>query len=103
MQIDDIHFQLWSLTDHQLLKIANGHLPGVRLEYDRLKEEKSSLQAELNSWKVAINNEVRTYQQFCDRNLKLKNREDELEKPIDELEVKMADMLTAELQLVTLT
>ena len=27
----------------ELLKIANGYLPRVRLEYDRLKEEKSSL------------------------------------------------------------
>ena len=29
----------------ELLKIANGYLPRVRLEYDRLKEEKSSLEA----------------------------------------------------------
>ena len=33
----------------ELLKIANGYLPRIRLEYDRLKEEKSSLQAEINS------------------------------------------------------
>ena len=38
----------------ELLKIANGYLPRVRLEYDRIKEEKSSLEAELNSWKVEI-------------------------------------------------
>ncbi|MFZ0554616.1 MAG: hypothetical protein WAM26_04925, partial [Nitrososphaeraceae archaeon] len=36
----------------ELLKIANGYLPRVRLEYDRLKEEKSSLQAEINSWRT---------------------------------------------------
>ena len=63
----------------ELLKIANGYLPRVRLEYDRLKEEKSSLEAELNSWKAELNNTVRTYQDFCDRNLKLKKREDELQ------------------------
>ena len=63
----------------ELLKIANGYLPRIRLEYDRLKEEKSSLEAELNSWKVEISNVVRIYQQFCDRNLELKKREDELQ------------------------
>jgi hypothetical protein len=46
----------------ELLKIANGYLPRVRLEYDRCKEEKSSLQAELNSWKAELNNIARTYQ-----------------------------------------
>jgi hypothetical protein len=58
----------------ELLKIANGYLPRVRLECDRLKEEKSSLEVALNSWKAEINNAVRTYQQFCDRNLELKRR-----------------------------
>src|ERR687892_1558288 len=72
----------------ELLKIANGYLPRVRLEYDRVKEEKSSLQAELNSWKAAVSNEVRVYQDFCDRNLKLKNREAELQLSISELERK---------------
>ena len=48
----------------ELLKIANGYLPRVRLEYDRLKEEKSSLEAELNSWKAELSNAVRIYQQF---------------------------------------
>ena len=46
----------------ELLKIANGYLPRVRLEYDRLKEEKNSLEAELNSWKAELSNTVRTYQ-----------------------------------------
>jgi predicted transcriptional regulator len=72
----------------ELLKVANGYLPRVRLEYDRCKEEKSSLQAELNSGKAAVNNIVRTYQQFVDRNVKLKRREDELQLSISELERK---------------
>ena len=35
---------------------------------------------------------VRTYQDFCDRNLKLKKREDELLFTINELECKMAEL-----------
>jgi hypothetical protein len=62
----------------ELLKIANGHLPRVRLEYDELIEEIDSTMAESNSWKVVVSNEVRVYQDFCDRNLALKRREDEL-------------------------
>jgi hypothetical protein len=31
----------------ELLKIANGYLPRVRLEYDRVKEEKNSLEARI--------------------------------------------------------
>ena len=65
----------------ELLKIANGYLPRVRLEYDRLKDE-------LNSWKVEISNAVRIYQGFCDRNSELKKREDELQYSINELEAK---------------
>ena len=76
----------------ELLRIANGYLPRVRLEYDRVKEEKNSLQAELNSWKAALNNEVRTYQQFVDSNVALKKRENELRQTIDELEVKKAEL-----------
>jgi hypothetical protein len=56
----------------ELLKIANGYLPRVRVEYDRLK-------AELNALKAETSNTVRTYQQFCDRNLAFKKREDELQ------------------------
>src|SRR5919106_5607951 len=59
----------------ELLKIANGHLPRVRLEYGRVIDEINWYKAELNSWKAALNNEVRVYQDFCDRNLALKNRE----------------------------
>jgi predicted transcriptional regulator len=62
----------------ELLKIANGYLPRVRLEYDRVEEELNSRIAELNSLKAEVNNSVRIYQQFCDRNLELNKREDEL-------------------------
>ena len=56
----------------ELLKIANGYLPRVRLEYDRLKEEKSSLEAELNSWKAELSNIARTYQQFVRSKYRIK-------------------------------
>ena len=72
----------------ELLKIANGYLPRIRLEYDRVKEELNSRKAELSSWKAATSNEVRVYQQFCDRNLALKKREDELQLYINRLESK---------------
>src|ERR687898_2746553 len=74
----------------ELLKIVNGYFPRVRLEYDRIKEEINLSKSELNSWKAATSNEVRVYQDFCDRNLKLKNREDELQLSISELERKEA-------------
>ena len=76
----------------ELLKISNGDLPRVRLEYDRLKAEKSSLEAELNTWKAEISNAVRIYQGFCDRNLELKRREDELQYSINELEAKKTEL-----------
>jgi hypothetical protein len=72
----------------ELLKIANGYLPRIRLEYDRLREEKCSLQAELNLSKAELNNIARTYQQFVDRNVALKRREDELQLNVNELEAK---------------
>ena len=75
----------------ELLKIANRHLPRIQLEHDRLKEEKNSLEVELNTWKAEISNAVRTYQDFCDRNLKLKKRENELQLSITELEAKEAE------------
>jgi hypothetical protein len=55
----------------ELLKITNGYLPRVRLEYDRIKEEINLSKSELNSWKAEVNNAARTYQLFCDRNLVL--------------------------------
>ena len=43
------------------------HIPELNLlEFNRVKEEKSSLEAELNSWKAELSNTVRTYQDFCD-------------------------------------
>jgi hypothetical protein len=84
----------------ELLKIANGYLPRIRLEYDRVIGEINSRKAELNSWKAATSNEVRVYQDFCDRNLALKNREDELQLNVNELEAKKTELqkTTAELQ-----
>ena len=69
----------------ELLKIANGYLPLVRLEYDRTK-------AELNSLKAELSNVVRIYQQFVDSNIALKKRENELRQTIDELEAKKAEL-----------
>jgi hypothetical protein len=69
----------------ELLKIANGYLPRVRLEYDRLK-------AELNSLKAEISNSVRTYQDFCDRNLEMNKRINELHLIVDELEAKRTEL-----------
>ena len=69
----------------ELLKIANGYLPLVRLECDRTK-------AELNSWKAELSNVVRIYQQFVDSNVALKKRENELRQTIDEVEAKKAEL-----------
>jgi hypothetical protein len=69
----------------ELLKIAKGYLPRVKLEYDRVAAELNSLEAELS-------NTVRTYQGFCDRNLELKKREDELQHSIIELEAKKTEL-----------
>ena len=76
----------------ELLKIANGYLPRVRLEYDRLKEEKKSLEVELSSKKAELNNIARTYQQFVDRNIELNKREDELQHSINKLETKESEL-----------
>ena len=77
----------------ELLKIANEHLPRVRLEYDRVK-------AELNSKKAELSNTVQTYQQFVDRNIALKNREDDLLLNIGKLEAResVLQKTTTELQ-----
>lgn len=42
--------------------------------------------------KAETSNSVRTYQQFCDRNLAFKKREDELQLSINELEAKRAEL-----------
>jgi hypothetical protein len=67
------------------LAIAKGHLPRVRLEHDRILSDLNSRKAELNSI-------TRTYQQFCDRNIELKNREDELVNTINELKTKKIEL-----------
>jgi hypothetical protein len=69
----------------ELLDLARQHIPGVRLEYDRLE-------AELNSRKAELNSITRTYQQLCDRNIELKNREDELLNTINELEARETEL-----------
>jgi len=79
----------------ELLRIANGYLPRIILEYDRVKEEIKLSKAELNSWKAATSNEARVYQDFCDRNPELKKREDELQQNIDEMENKKAEIQKA--------
>jgi hypothetical protein len=76
----------------ELLKIANGLLPRVRLEYDRVRYEVELCKDELNSQKAGLNNIALTYQQFVDRNLNLSKREGELKRNIDELEVKKAEL-----------
>jgi hypothetical protein len=76
----------------ELLKIANGYLPRARLEYGRIIDEINWYKAELNSWKAAVSNEVGLYQDFCDRNLALKNREDELQLSVNELEGKEIEL-----------
>jgi hypothetical protein len=78
----------------ELLKIAKGYLPRARLEYDRLNEEINSRKAESNSWKAELNNTVRIYQGFCDRNLTLRKREDELKQSISRLDAKEAELQT---------
>ena len=71
----------------ELLKIANGYLPRIRLEYDRVMAELDSCKAELNSWKAELNNTVRMYQQFIDRNIELNRREDDLLQTIKKLDL----------------
>jgi hypothetical protein len=69
----------------ELLEIAKGHLPRVKLEYDRITNEVGIKKAELI-------NTVQIYQQFVDRNIALKKREDELFNTINELEAKKIEL-----------
>jgi hypothetical protein len=69
-QIDISHFKIARVLSNTM----------IYLIYTRVYK------AELNSWKVEISNTVRIYQQFCDRNLELKKREDELQLTIKGLE-----------------
>jgi hypothetical protein len=47
----------------------------------------------INSKKAELDNTVRTYQDFCDRNLRLYRREHEFQLSISELEVKKFELL----------
>jgi DNA repair exonuclease SbcCD ATPase subunit len=57
-------------------------------KYLRVIDEINWCKAELNSWKAELNNIARIYQQFVDRNVALKKRENELKLNISELERK---------------
>jgi uncharacterized small protein (DUF1192 family) len=50
------------------------------------------IKAELDSWKAELSNTVRIYQQFCDKNLELKKREDELLFTVGELEARVSEL-----------
>jgi chromosome segregation ATPase len=56
----------------ETLRIANGYLPSVKFEYERLKAEVRSLEAEKC-------NSVRVYQEFTDRIIEMKKRVNELQ------------------------
>ena len=60
-----------------LLKIANGHLPRVRLEYDRLK-------AELNSLEDEKSNSTEDYHQLCNETSGMEATVDQLQLTIRE-------------------
>ena len=64
---------------NKLLEIANGHLPRVTSEYEKLK-------AEINSLEYEKRNSAAQYQQLCDRVLTLNNRVDQLQSTVRELE-----------------
>ena len=61
----------------ELLKIAKGHLPRVRLEYDRLK-------AELNSLEDEKSNSANDYLRLCNEISGMKTTEDQLQLTIRE-------------------
>ena len=76
----------------ELLKIANGYLPRIRLEHDRLNEEMNIRKNELKSWKAELSNTVRIYQDFCDRNLEMNKRINELQLIVDGLEARRTEL-----------
>jgi TolA-binding protein len=80
-RIGDTYFR----SPLQLLKITNGYLHRVRLEYYRV-------QGELNSLKADLNNTARVYQQFNDRIIEMNKRVNELQQIINELEVREAEL-----------
>ena len=61
----------------ELLKIANGHLPRVRLEYDRLK-------AELNTLEDEKSNSTEDYHRLCNEISGMKTTVDQLQLTIRE-------------------
>ena len=61
----------------ELLKIANGHLPRVRLEYDRLK-------AELNSLEDEKSNSTEDYHRLCNEISEMETKVDQLQLNIKE-------------------
>ena len=61
----------------ELLKIANGHLPRVQLEYDRLK-------AELNSLEDEKSNSTEDYHRLCNEISGMKTTVDQLQLTISE-------------------
>ena len=61
----------------ELLKIANGHLPRVKLEYDRLK-------AELNSLEDEKSNSTEDYHRLCNEISEMETKVDQLQLTIRE-------------------
>ena len=69
----------------ELLKIANGHLPRVKLEYDRLK-------AELNSLEDEKSNSTDDYHRLCNEISGMKTTVDQLQLTIRESKDKKAKL-----------
>ena len=68
-----------NMNYHLSMTFAVSPNPRIRLEYNRVNTE-------INSYKAQLSNIIRTYQDFCDRNLELKMTEDELLLRAGELE-----------------
>ncbi len=68
-----------------LLKIANGHLPRVRLEYDRLKAELDSLEDEKS-------NSAKDYHRLCNKISEMKTTVDQLQLTIRESKAEKAKL-----------
>jgi len=69
----------------ELLKIANGHLPRVQLEYDRLK-------AELNSLEDEKSNSTEDYHRLCNEISGMKTTVDQLQLTIRESKAEKAKL-----------
>jgi len=55
-------------------------------------EEINIRKNELNSWKAAVSNEVRIYQQFCDKDFEMNKKINELQVTINESETKKVEL-----------